>query len=840
MEGQESYSRLLALRARRLSQTTTATTISGRSTPDNHSTLSIDQSSYNGSVYGQTEPTGRDSALGRLTPSEVGSAFSRPTSSASSASSFRVRRYGHGEMDPGDRYSLPQYSPGQISSVELQRRLRHEIGKGLLSKQESLTEADEEMPLSGWEDSASNYRRTSLSDKHSGSKKWDFKSRRNTSFSSPRVPIPVGRVPPLTSVIADSPFPEQLNSLNQELKKINLSPNNPDHPTLSIAKGSVSDPQTPPSVVTPTNDVQVNTQESTEGEDSGMSIIAKVCEGSRAGSKMSSVGSNSEDTERHGYTGGSSAGDGESQSAPTSPEPPIAELNTPTTLPCSTLVPQTGSTDLGEADEIPLEDHSPRVVSVNNDKVSVPEHITPDSSQNRSSPHLTTAVDALPAPAQDRSSPHMTTTVDVLPAPAQDRSSPHMTTTVDVLPAPAQDSSSPHITTTVDVLPAPAQDRSSPHITTTTVDVLAAPAQDRSSPHMTTTVDVLPTPAQDRSSPHMTTTVDVLPTPAQDRSSPHMTTTVDVLPAPAQDRSSPHMTTTVDVLPTPAQDRSSPHMTTTVDVLPAPAQDRSSPHMTTTVDVLPAPAQDRSSPHMTTTVDVLQAPAQDRSSPHMTTTVDVLPAPVSNTHDHSPGSPLRKFSTTSMEVAAINGHQVSSNDHTSTIATGPSALLVNNEVPRKKSAPEATQRKTSNPSTLLSSMSVPSFKTTRSFNDFQQTIDKATEFELAIRALAESGSSDQDSDTEPHRAKPESVSASEQEKIQEKMRTTIPPNQLKVHRFVVNRRPGTSFGFSLADGLYDPGIYVKAVNVGSPADNAGVQPFDILLRVSIFLEIQTN
>lgn len=621
MDGQESYSRLLTLRARRLSQTTSATTVSGRSTPDNHSTLS--QSSYSGSVYGQTEPTGRDSVLGRLTPSEVGSAFSRPTSSASSVSNFRFRRYGYNsEMDPGDRYSLPQYSPGQMSTEELQRRLRLR-----LSKQESLTEADEEMPHYGLEDNVSKYRRTSLPVHQSGSKKWDFKSRRNASFVSPRLPIPVGRVSPLTPVTANSHFAEQLNSLNQEGKKINLSPNDPDHPTLS--RGSTSDTLTLPSVVNPTKDDQVITQESTEGENSGTSNTAKVCDGPRSESKMSSVGSNSEDTERHGYTGGSSVDDGESQSTPTSPEPSNAEigLNTPAMLPCSTPVPQTGSTNLGEAgeiaDEIPLQAHP---FQVDDDKVggvSDCEQITADSPQVRISPRVTS---------------------------------------------------------------------------------------------------------------------------------------------------------TVDVPPTPAEETSSSHMTTTVDVFTAPV--------------------------------------------------------ITTTHDHSPESLVRKISTTSMEVADINGHQTPIEFNTSIITTSPIAVLTNNEVPRKKSAPEATQRKASNPSTILTSKSVPSFEATRSFNDFQRTIDKATEFELAMRALAESGSSDQDSDTEPHRAKPESVSASEQEKIQKKMRTTIQPNQLKAHRFVLKRRPGTSFGFSLADGLYDPGIYVKAVNVGSPADNAGVQPFDTLLKVS--------
>lgn len=169
------------------------------------------------------------------------------------------------------------------------------------------------------------------------------------------------------------------------------------------------------------------------------------------------------------------------------------------------------------------------------------------------------------------------------------------------------------------------------------------------------------------------------------------------------------------------------------------------------------------------------------------------------------------------------------------------ASLMKPDLLRRTSAPDfsiAMKSKHQN-TEQPKSKSISSFDPSNTMQDYKQTIHKANEFEKAMRALAESGSSDQDSDSEPHGNQSEAVSVSESEKINDKMKTDIPKNQLNVHHIYLKRRLGTSFGFSLADGCYDPGIFVKAVKDGSPADKAGLLPYDIVLKVSYYCCVYT-
>ena len=130
----------------------------------------------------------------------------------------------------------------------------------------------------------------------------------------------------------------------------------------------------------------------------------------------------------------------------------------------------------------------------------------------------------------------------------------------------------------------------------------------------------------------------------------------------------------------------------------------------------------------------------------------------------------------------------------------------------------------------LSSYSESSIKSVESLNGFKQSINKAINFEQQLKALAESGSSDQDSDTEPHASQGLSLPQHEQQKISDKMKTSVPPQQLTVR---LTKPPTTaSFGFSVADGQYDQGVYVKAVKPGGPADGSeGLRPYDRILKV---------
>lgn len=128
------------------------------------------------------------------------------------------------------------------------------------------------------------------------------------------------------------------------------------------------------------------------------------------------------------------------------------------------------------------------------------------------------------------------------------------------------------------------------------------------------------------------------------------------------------------------------------------------------------------------------------------------------------------------------------------------------------------------------SLSESALKSVETLNGIKQSINKAINFEQALKALAESGSSDQDSDSEPHSSQGLGIPQHEQQKISDKMKTSVPPQQIVVR---LNKPPTTgSFGFSVADGQYDQGVYVKAVKPGGPADGVdGLRPYDRIVKV---------
>ena len=132
--------------------------------------------------------------------------------------------------------------------------------------------------------------------------------------------------------------------------------------------------------------------------------------------------------------------------------------------------------------------------------------------------------------------------------------------------------------------------------------------------------------------------------------------------------------------------------------------------------------------------------------------------------------------------------------------------------------------------TTQGGLSESALKSVDTLNGIQQSIYKAINFEQALKALAESSSSDQDSDSEPHSSQGLAVPQHEQQKISDKMKTSVPPQQITVRL----KKPPTSgsFGFSVADGQYDQGVYVKAVKPGGPADGVdGLRPYDRIVKV---------
>ena len=116
--------------------------------------------------------------------------------------------------------------------------------------------------------------------------------------------------------------------------------------------------------------------------------------------------------------------------------------------------------------------------------------------------------------------------------------------------------------------------------------------------------------------------------------------------------------------------------------------------------------------------------------------------------------------------------------------------------------------------------------------DFEVTLFKSSKFIEQMKHLAESGSSDQDSDTEPLAALKGEVPPHLQGKLLQQMQSAMIPTQTIPFTIKLIREGSSDFGFSLSDGLYEPGVYVKSIRPGSPADQNGeLRPYDRLLKV---------
>lgn len=97
-----------------------------------------------------------------------------------------------------------------------------------------------------------------------------------------------------------------------------------------------------------------------------------------------------------------------------------------------------------------------------------------------------------------------------------------------------------------------------------------------------------------------------------------------------------------------------------------------------------------------------------------------------------------------------------------------------------------------------------------------------------MAALAEFSSSDQDSDSEPH-SKLSVLPPHENAKVSEKMKAS---HSTVLQTVMIRKNPGeVSFGFSISDGQYDRGVYVKTVKPGGPSDRGGLLQYDKIVKV---------
>ena len=129
---------------------------------------------------------------------------------------------------------------------------------------------------------------------------------------------------------------------------------------------------------------------------------------------------------------------------------------------------------------------------------------------------------------------------------------------------------------------------------------------------------------------------------------------------------------------------------------------------------------------------------------------------------------------------------------------------------------------------------------TRTKRDFEATLCKSGEYIQQLKRLAESGSSDPDSDSEPHGIKTGGgLPPHLQDKLMQQMKSAMTPARMEPHTVELEKDGASDFGFSLSDGLFEPGVYIKAVRPGGPAAESGLlQQYDRILKVIYCIDLR--
>ena len=144
--------------------------------------------------------------------------------------------------------------------------------------------------------------------------------------------------------------------------------------------------------------------------------------------------------------------------------------------------------------------------------------------------------------------------------------------------------------------------------------------------------------------------------------------------------------------------------------------------------------------------------------------------------------------------------------------------------PKPKHLPTKSIGTVSSPDTPSNPASI---QASECLDGIERTLHKSRNFIQEFKALAESGSSDQDSDVEPLSSHLKAA------KIMEQISTAAMLPTKYDHHVIQLRKDGhADFGFSLSDGLGEPGVYIKKLTPGGVAEQSGkLQPFDRIMKV---------
>ena len=148
----------------------------------------------------------------------------------------------------------------------------------------------------------------------------------------------------------------------------------------------------------------------------------------------------------------------------------------------------------------------------------------------------------------------------------------------------------------------------------------------------------------------------------------------------------------------------------------------------------------------------------------------------------------------------------------------------------KRAVPQARKRTPSVPA--LPTTALPTSLPTAlpaCLSDYERTIHNARNYMREFKALAESGSSDPESDDSESALTTEQKAARIMEQISSdaKLPALMCYHQVTLHKETVH----ADLGFSLSDGLGEPGVYVK--NIHSTRLSSQLQPFDRIMKVGV-------
>lgn len=112
--------------------------------------------------------------------------------------------------------------------------------------------------------------------------------------------------------------------------------------------------------------------------------------------------------------------------------------------------------------------------------------------------------------------------------------------------------------------------------------------------------------------------------------------------------------------------------------------------------------------------------------------------------------------------------------------------------------------------------------------EFERTLQNARNYMKEFKALAESGSSDPESEPELLSTQLKAVKLMEQISSAAKLPALMDYRLVCLHKDSLQ----TDLGFSLSDGIGEPGVYVKSIHSGGLAEiNGELRPFDRIMKV---------